>query len=295
MAPDYDYNTSEEITAKTDAAAKLSAMGSSWKAAAGIPTMEAYLNASHGFQDGDASGFVQALSAYLRSFYKLLEGGAVNIHLQNYADADGNIQPRLCEKVLVPFYEMLGIPDYLSSRDYSSRIWGEKQITGTLSGCTVYLDGQIESMLLSAIEPILGFLEDLLNMPVDELLDLLPNLFYHLNHGDIADTVSYAVNNLGALGGVVDASIRETIKNLNTNTIYDLLNGLLNKGNDLSRLLGEGSLLPLNLSKKGWDKFVDDVIHRGAPEAVAGRSMDQAWRFHSKPGGHHKRHLERCF
>lgn len=236
------------------------------------PTEEqkaAYLASSYGFADGDAQAFVQAFTAHLRGLWGLL--GIAGIKLDDTYKNGQLTEQGLYSAVVVPLFEALGVKDFPSPAEYTTRVNQEYAANGTK-----------DAYLLGVFEPLIGFVDQILESPVNEALALLPNLVYQLDSGNIGKILVGAFDHLGSIGAGIDPSVKETITGLNSGMLYDLINNLLQQGFDIPPIEGlttETCHLSMHISKDLWDKFAKDLAHCGTAVALPSKSVENAYHF----------------
>lgn len=147
--------------------------------------------ADMGFEDGDRQGFVDSLTACLRPLVKAMADANVLVNTQR---ADGTTAYGLYDLVIVPLLEDLGLSP-TKSDTYTSNF--NKLIKKADTGAAY------DYLIRTILDPLLGLVDQFAAAPAKTLMNLLPNLAYQVQHGELLGIVS-GIPGLSGGNGKID-------------------------------------------------------------------------------------------
>ena len=165
-------------------------------------------NGDFGFEDGDAEGFLDAMSAMLR--------GASLIHvvltLENTADTEEGTYTYGAYEELIEVFELLDLDSVMSSADYTEYVNAA--------------ENKNDAKFRAILAPVVYLLAELGNDPVNTICDVLPKLAYAIDSG-IADK---KINSLLSMFQVVEVGPVD----LTTAGVYKMLSDALLVPNNIA-------------------------------------------------------------
>ena len=166
-------------------------------------------NVSWGFTDGDATGFVNALSAALRPFNPLLNvllmDGSLNV-MDSVTIQGGNGY----NTAVIPLLEALGCENITPAAE-------------------VKASSDPDALLKAILTPVTGLVARVGSAPIETLTDILPNIAYFIDNGNLKAALQNLLAPVLALVDVVDPAVLDV-----NSLVGDLLTPLL------TPVLGEG-------------------------------------------------------
>lgn len=202
-----------------------------------------------GFEDGDAEGFTEALTAVIR--------GASLIHLglkfENSKNASKGIYYGAYED-LIEIFETLDLDVEMDSEEYTAYVKDS--------------DNRNDAKIRAILVPIVSLITDFGNDPVGVINDVLPKLAYAIDSG-IVDNNIYNLLDKFSLFGVTIPPV-----DLSTSGIYKILNDSLLEPNDIK--LSESDFSTLIEKLAGCGKAVSKPSKQSDREYRLGIESDKS-------------------
>lgn len=150
-----------------------------------------------GFEDGDAEGFLDAMSAMLRGASLL----HVALTLENTADTKNGVYTYGAYEELIEIFEILDLKEVMSSAEYTKYV--------------NEAENKNDAKFRAILAPIVYLIVDFGNDPTNTILDTLPKLAYAIDSG----IVNTRINKLLSMFQIIEIDPVD----LTTAGIYDIL------------------------------------------------------------------------
>lgn len=225
-------------------------------------------NGDWGFQDGDKDGFRDAAVAAFRTLGSTL--GLV-FKMQNSNKSNGDYVYGAYERI-IPIFESLGLKGVISSQEFTDR-YNEAVAKDFEAGIPFSKrTGAYDATFNALLTPIVNLIDDLMQHPLNTLLDLLPRAARAINDGSLDEQVH-------ALLDCIDSTVGGFLTIPEFSLDADGINAMI-AGQTISFDIGDFATATITLKAIDWAKLAGC----GSLKAVISASAANAYRLDIQNG-----------